>query len=551
MAATAGITGTVGGFASLIGNTGTAGAVGMEGVAEAELAMGADFLVSGGIAGMLRMTGSVAAGTPVSMLERFCGGGSAGALDVEAAAGAVKMGADFFCGGGRGGALGVAAEAGGIKIWADFFCGGGRGGALGVEAAAGGAKIGADFFCGAGKGGALGVAEAGAAAPLIEEVFRCGGGKGGALEVTAAGGVGATKIGADFLCSGWGGAPARGSAPVLGRGGGKGGVRLEVFVLDGELVRLGSAPVFGFGGGKGGAGRMPVLGRGKGAGSSAAGAEGGVAAAGAFSAGGGGVAAGRSLRRREEVRRRICVGTFGRSGEARSPAPSVGFGVAGGKGVVGAFAIAGADGIGGGLTFAAAGIGGAATAGTAGGRETPVSGWVTGSAGGRLEWEIGVKSSSSPAVLPGRKTFAFGFAMKTRGGGAAGAAGSAFAGALETKLVPMLGAVDRGGCGKRGVVFAAATGGLESEPGGAMEPGSVPVGGRLRLPIGFVTAVDHAGGTLWTGAGVMLGVVPSGKVVAPETLGRAVNGAEGLAGRGGRLMRSVSRLGFWEVGSPG
>jgi hypothetical protein len=94
--------------------------------------------------------------------------------------------------------------------------------------------------------------------------------------------------------------------------------------------------------------------------------------------------------------------------------------------------------------------------------------------------------------------------------------------------------------GKRGVVLAAA-----AEPateGEAGRGGSEP--GREMLDIGLVTAVDHAGGTFWGGTGTTVGFAPRGSVVAAETLGRGVKGLViGLGGRGGRLMRRVSRLG--------
>jgi hypothetical protein len=66
------------------------------------------------------------------------------------------------------------------------------------------------------------------------------------------------------------------------------------------------------------------------------------------------------------------------------------------------------------------------------------------------------------------------------------------------------------------------------------------------LGIGLVTAVDQAGGTLVAGAGSNWLDVFIGSVVAAETLGRGVGvifPVAGLSGRGGRLMRSVSRFG--------
>jgi hypothetical protein len=64
--------------------------------------------------------------------------------------------------------------------------------------------------------------------------------------------------------------------------------------------------------------------------------------------------------------------------------------------------------------------------------------------------------------------------------------------------------------------------------------------------IGAVTAVDQAGGTLEAGAGSSCDEVPIGNVVAAETLGRGVGvilPVAGRNGRGGRLIRSVSRFG--------
>ena len=68
---------------------------------------------------------------------------------------------------------------------------------------------------------------------------------------------------------------------------------------------------------------------------------------------------------------------------------------------------------------------------------------------------------------------------------------------------------------------------------------------HLGLGIGLVTAVDHAGGTLVTGAGSSWPEVFIGRVLAAETFGRGVTifDEAGFRGRGGRLMRSVSRFG--------
>jgi hypothetical protein len=82
-------------------------------------------------------------------------------------------------------------------------------------------------------------------------------------------------------------------------------------------------------------------------------------------------------------------------------------------------------------------------------------------------------------------------------------------------------------------------------------------GSRDMLGIGLVTAVDHAGGTLCGGTGAIAegGRIEAGfigNVVAAERFGRGVIHVEaGLSGRGGRLMRSVSRLGGFDSGFSG
>jgi hypothetical protein len=107
-----------------------------------------------------------------------------------------------------------------------------------------------------------------------------------------------------------------------------------------------------------------------------------------------------------------------------------------------------------------------------------------------------------------------------------------------------------GFCGKRGVVLA-----LGGEPvsGGAEAFGGAPWGVTLELAvsleilgIGLVTAVDQAGGRFDEGAGSNWPEVFIGRVVAAETFGRGVGVIledAGLRGRGGRLMRRVSRFG--------
>jgi hypothetical protein len=97
-------------------------------------------------------------------------------------------------------------------------------------------------------------------------------------------------------------------------------------------------------------------------------------------------------------------------------------------------------------------------------------------------------------------------------------------------------------CGKRGVVFAC---GGEPVNGGADGfCAKLPEGGRETLGIGFVTAVDQAGAPGVCGAGSSEVEALMGKVVAAEILGRAA----GFIGRGGRLMRKVSRLGAFGSG---
>jgi hypothetical protein len=101
--------------------------------------------------------------------------------------------------------------------------------------------------------------------------------------------------------------------------------------------------------------------------------------------------------------------------------------------------------------------------------------------------------------------------------------------------------------GKSGVVFAPAGAPVS---GGATGRGAgrSPEGGGVRaiVGIGFVTAVDQAGGTFVAGAGSNWPEVCIGSVVAAETLGRGVGvifPVAGFNGLGGRLMRKVSRLG--------
>lgn len=99
-------------------------------------------------------------------------------------------------------------------------------------------------------------------------------------------------------------------------------------------------------------------------------------------------------------------------------------------------------------------------------------------------------------------------------------------------------------CGKSGVVLAPAgapvMGGAEGFGGIDWE------GGRVTLGIGLVTAVDQLGAAPVAGAGSSELEVFRGKVVAAEIFGRAAGAIlveAGLSGRGGKLIRKVSRFG--------
>lgn len=130
------------------------------------------------------------------------------------------------------------------------------------------------------------------------------------------------------------------------------------------------------------------------------------------------------------------------------------------------------------------------------------------------------------------------FRMAGRGGGTAGAAGDATGGAVTLCV--------GGFCGKRGVVLALAGAPVS---GGAKDLGGSGVTLDVSLEmlgIGLVTAVDHAGGTLLTGAGSICPDVFIGRVEAADTFGRGggvIFDVAGLSGRGGRLIRNVSRFG--------
>ena len=241
---------------------------------------------------------------------------------------------------------------------------------------------------------------------------------------------------------------------------------------------------------------------------------------------------------------------------------------------------AAAPGMGGGVAIA----GGAATDGRADGTggasagvgvadpdlPTAGKGCVAGRAGGRVWCGTGSRSSGRSTLPVWINTLAWGLATITRAGGATmrpdevarSAAGAEVAGG-GTGTGAVAGVPERGNgggvpntggrtgpdagfCGKSGVVFALGgapvTGGAEGRGGGAVGLG---LGVLEILGIGLVTAVDQAGGALVTGTGSIWPEVFIGRVLAAETFGRGVAIFEeaGLRGRGGRLMRSVSRLG--------
>jgi hypothetical protein len=225
-----------------------------------------------------------------------------------------------------------------------------------------------------------------------------------------------------------------------------------------------------------------------------------------------------------------------------------------GGGVTGAFGAGEGSATGGALGASEGSVGATALGG-----RTPGSDWVAGNAGGRDWCGIGSKSSFSSTLPLWIKILALGFAMTTRGGapgsrpegmvtgGAAGAVsvspdegGSAMAPLPTPSAKGLVGGFF---FGKSGVVFAAAE---DPVRGGAAERVLVSGGDgvRVMLGIGLVTAVDHEGGRVWTGAGTRFGEVLIGSVVAAETLGRGVTWLEtGFSGRGGKLTRKVSRFG--------
>jgi hypothetical protein len=216
------------------------------------------------------------------------------------------------------------------------------------------------------------------------------------------------------------------------------------------------------------------------------------------------------------------------------------------------------------------------TGGSVGGRVTEEaraaagSVWVAGRAGGLDWWEIGARGSASSTLPLWTKTLAFGLAMTTRGGepailpegveaGSSDSVGRDSSGAEVPPLTPR--ALPPSGVrwGKRGVVLAEE--GAPVMGGAALRP-CVWLGGRvvgagvdrIMLGIGLVTAVDQEGGICCAGTGLRLvgGRIEAGfigRVVAAEIFGRGATGvAAGLSGRGGRLMRRVSRFGGFNSG---
>ncbi len=84
--------------------------------------------------------------------------------------------------------------------------------------------------------------------------------------------------------------------------------------------------------------------------------------------------------------------------------------------------------------------------------------------------------------------------------------------------------------------------------GAAGRTGRAPEAGlAVILGIGLVTAVDHAGAAAGeTGVSSICPLTCMGRVVAAEMFGRgagAILAEAGLSGRGGRLIRNVSRFG--------
>jgi hypothetical protein len=133
-------------------------------------------------------------------------------------------------------------------------------------------------------------------------------------------------------------------------------------------------------------------------------------------------------------------------------------------------------------------------------------------------------------------------------GGALVVAKVAWSGAVLERLVAPL----RGGAAGRGLSGVGRTRGSvlarEVEPlreaecfNGVGE--TRPVGGRIVFCMGWVTAVDQAGGMFCDPAGVSLFDVRIGSVAAVGLGGRGPSCMEsGFSGRGGKVTRNVSRL---------
>jgi hypothetical protein len=160
-----------------------------------------------------------------------------------------------------------------------------------------------------------------------------------------------------------------------------------------------------------------------------------------------------------------------------------------------------------------------------------------GTGGGVKEAGAALTTGRSGAGIVGGATGAAEVLAAAGNGGMPGRV--AGAGCVGTNCVAFFG-------GKRGVVLAV---GGDPVKGGAAGLGSV--GGVLgctfeMVGIGAVTAVDHAGGAPAVGAGSVWGTGRIGKVLGAGFTGRGTGiilADAGLSGRGGRLMRSVSRLG--------
>jgi len=185
--------------------------------------------------------------------------------------------------------------------------------------------------------------------------------------------------------------------------------------------------------------------------------------------------------------------------------------------------------------------------------------WVEASAGA-LDWKETGSSVEDDSTLPlFTKTLAWVAGKVTRGGwtpifpdcdvggsGSGGAAGAVAAGlgispvSSETPIEEAVADF----CGKSGVVLAPAGAPVM---GGAEGFGGIDCeGGRVTLGIGLVTAVDQLGVVPVAGAGSSELEVFKGKVVAAEMFGRAAGAIlvdAGLSGRGGKLIRKVSRFG--------